>query len=47
MKKDKVKVWKALMVSEEVHHMIALRAKKSKLTIDKYLKNICNQMKNV
>ena len=37
MKKDKVKVWKALMVSKEVHHKVVMAAKAKDLTVDKFL----------
>lgn len=37
MKKDKVKKWKALMVSEDVHQKIVVAAKKAKLTVSEYI----------
>lgn len=37
MKKDKIKVWKALMVSEEVRDKIVMLAKAKKLTVSEYL----------
>lgn len=40
MKKDKVKVWKALMVSEEVHYKVVMEAKKAKLTVSEYISKL-------
>lgn len=37
MKKDKVKVWKALMVSAHVHQKIIMLAKAKGLTISEFL----------
>jgi hypothetical protein len=44
MKTTKVKVWKALMVSDETHKEVVVTAKKCGLTVDEFMKGIFREL---
>lgn len=39
----KVKVYKALMVEDYVHHTVVVKAKKLKITVSEYIYNLCKK----